>query len=383
MKKKTQILFLIFCLFLTAYISFYIHNTTKDNNSVSESLIINESESSKEEYHLTLGMVGDALYHNVVYNDGLQSNGKYNFDSQLADITPIINTYDLAYYNQETILGGISIGLSTYPRFNSPQEVGDAYVKAGFNLVSLANNHTMDRGEQAILNSVSYWNSKKDVMTSGSYASFDDRNKDNIGSKNGITYAFLAYTYGTNGLPVPEGKEYLVNLIDKEKIKNDVEAVRNKVDIVIVAMHWGVEYTHTPTDEQRSQAQFLADLGVDIIIGSHPHVIQPIERIGKSVVIYSLGNFISAQDGLMKNIGMIASLDINKVVENDSTTITIDNIKGDLIYTYHNHYKNFRVIPFYKMNNTILNNYENIKTTYESIINKNDYTIKVGTLKEV
>ena len=337
-------------------------------------------ENPKKEFDVSLVMVGDALYHSGVYNDGLQSDGTYNYDSQLADVAPIIKNYDLAYYNQETILGGTELGLSNYPRFNSPQEVGDAFLKAGFNLVSLATNHTMDRGEKAILNSVNYWREKENVLTAGSYDSFEDRARSHIGEKNGITYAFLSYTYGTNGIPVPEGKEYLVNLFDKETVKKDIEEVRDKVDIVMVAMHWGVEYTHTPTKEQRDQAQFLADLGVDIIIGSHPHVIEPIEHIGKTVVIYSLGNFISGQDGLMKRIGLLASLDIHKVVENDTTTISFDNVRGDLLYTYHNGgYRKFRVIPFYKLTNDILPNYKSIQEEYEAILNKNDDTIKVGT----
>lgn len=339
-------------------------------------------EEKRKEYNLSLVMVGDALYHTGTYKDGLQKDGTYNYDHQLSDIAPIIADYDLAYYNQETILGGTELGLSSYPCFNSPQEVGDAYIKAGFNLVSLANNHTMDRGEKAILKSVAYWRDKTGVMTAGSYDSASDHDRSHIGEKNGITYAFLAYTYGTNGIPVPKGKDYLVNLFDKETAKKEIEAVRDKVDVVLVSMHWGVEYTHTPTKEQRDQAQFLADLGVDVIIGSHPHVIQPIEHIGDTVVIYSLGNFISGQGDLMKRIGIISSLEIHKVVENDETTITIDNVKGDLHYTYHTpKHTNYRVIPFYKLTNQELGqDVAKVKEQYEAIINKNDKSIIVGTL---
>lgn len=338
-------------------------------------------EPKREEYTIRLGMIGDALYHSGCYNDGKQSDGTYNFDKQLADITPIVKTYDLAYYNQETVLGGVELGLSSYPTFNSPQEVGDAFIKAGFNLVSLANNHTLDKGQKAILNSAAYWREKQNVMTAGSYDSFEDKARSHIGEKNGITYAFLAYTYGTNGIPVPKGKEYLVNLFSEEQAKADIEAVKDKVDVVLVSMHWGVEYTHTPTAEQRRQAQFLADLGVDVIIGSHPHVIQPIEHIGKTVVIYSLGNFISGQNDLMKRIGMIASVDIHKVVEDGMTTISVDNVKGDLVYTERTAgFRNFRILPFYKLDANILPDYLNVKSKYEAIINKNDPTIQVGTL---
>lgn len=391
MKKNKSlviiILILLSCISLHC-IKSYKNIEIKPNENVSEIDVdkteVPETEQNKKlEYNLSLAMVGDALYHSNCYEDGLQNDGTYNFDSQFADIAPIISNYDLAYYNQETILGGTEIGLSTYPTFNSPQEVGDAFLKAGFNLVSLATNHTMDRGEKAILKSVAYWRGKTNVLTAGSYDSFEDRNRSHIREKNGITYAFFSYTYGTNGIPVPKGKEYLVNLFDKETAKKDIEAVRDQVDVILVAMHWGTEYVHEPSKVQKEQALFLADLGVDVIIGSHPHVIQPIEHIGNTIVIYSLGNFISSHsdDALKKRIGLLASLDIHKIVENNETTITIDNVKGDLLYTYHDEsFKNFRVIPFNKLDNSLLNDYQNIKKEYEKIINKNDHTIQVGTL---
>lgn len=338
-----------------------------------------EEKVKKEEHHLTLGMIGDALYHTGVYNDGRQSDGSYNYDSQLADITPIVSGYDLAYYNQESILGGTKLGLSAYPTFNSPQEVGDAYIKAGFNLVSLANNHTLDKGTNGVLNSVEYWKNKE-VLAVGSYNSEEDRNRSHIGEKNGITYAFFAYTDSTNGIPVPAGKEYLVNVYSEEKVKADIESVKEKVDVVLVSMHWGEEYTHTPTDKQRKEAEYLSSLGVDVIIGSHPHVIQPIEHIGDTVVIYSLGNFISGQNGIEKRVGLIASLDIHKSIEGDKVTISMDNIKADLLYTYHVNYNHFRVIPFYKLDNSLLPGHENIRQKYEAIVNKNDESVQVGTL---
>ena len=368
-----SIICLTFILLITG-LSLYFYEYNKENKTIDIKPNTNQTE-----YKLTLGMVGDALYHIGTYNDGLKSDGTYNFDHQLADIKPIISTYDLAYYNQETILGGKKLGLSTYPRFNSPEEVGDAFINAGFNLVSLANNHTLDRGEQAILNSINYWQNKP-VMTAGSYSSKDDSLRSHINEKNGITYAFFAYTDLTNGLKTPKGKEYLVNVFNKEKVTNDINAIKNQVDVIIVAMHWGNEYTHTPTKTQTEEAEFLSSLGINIIIGSHPHVIEPIEHINDTVVIYSLGNFISGQEGLMKKIGLLASLEIHKTVQNNKKTITINNIKGDLLYTYHNNHQNYRVIPFAKLNNNLLNDYQNIKTTYEAIINKNDKSILVGTL---
>ncbi len=386
MKYKVLSLLLLFVIGVGSAFLFFKnrHFEDKPPSSVSQEERPSSpvEEPKKEEYHLTLGMIGDALYHTGTYKDGLKSDGTYNYDHQLDDIRPIVQNYDLAYYNQETILGGKELGLSSYPCFNSPQEVGDAFIKAGFNLVSLANNHTLDKGTKAILNSVAYWRNQTSVMTAGSYDSESDRNRVPIGEKNGITYAFLAYTYGTNGIPVPKGKEYVVNLFSKEQAQKDIEAVRDKVDVVLVAMHWGVEYTHTPTTEQRDWAQFLSDLGVDVIIGSHPHVIQPIEFIGNTLVIYSLGNFISGQDDLMKKIGLIASVDIHKVVEDGQSTITLDQVKGDLLYTYHKGHKGYRVIPFYKLTKSELgNDVAKVKAKYEALLNEtNDPKIKIGTL---
>lgn len=388
MKLKNSVkIFLSVILLITGFSIIFFSFKKPINNFENENVpnIGEKKEDEVKEYHASLVMVGDALYHPGAYKDGLQSDGTYNYDKQFALITPIIKNYDLAYYNQETILGGKELGLSGYPCFNSPQEVGDAFINAGFNLVSLANNHTLDRGEKAILNSISYWRNKSDVVTAGSYDSLADKNRSHIFEKNGITFGFLAYTYGTNGIPVPKGKEYLVNVFDKDIAKKEIAEIRDKVDVLLVAMHWGVEYTHKETSEQIEQAKFLNSLGVDVIIGSHPHVIEPIEYVNDTLVIYSLGNFISGQNGIEKRIGLMAALDINKTVEKDNTVIEINNIKGDLVYTYHNgSYANYRIIPFYKLTDAELgDSVANVKEKYESILNPtNDKRIKIGTLKE-
>lgn len=359
-----------------------------------------KEEPTEENYKITMVMVGDNLIHSSIYKDAYLGNNNYDFTKMYELIKPITTTYDIAYYNQETILGGKELGLSDYPTFNSPQEVGDALVNAGFNLVSLATNHTMDKGEKAVLASRKYWNTKENVLAVGSYSSFDEKNKIKVMEKNNITYTMLNYTYGTNGIKVPSQKEYLVNVwptnlsindIEKDteyqayktQIKTDIESIRDKVDILIVAMHWGVEYTNEPTEYQKDMANYLASLGVDIIIGTHPHVIQPIEWIDDTIVFYSLGNFISAQyqnENYNKMVGLMSSLEINKKVLDSKVEITIENINNDLIYTYYNNWRNFKVIPF--SNPTIsnyLSNYKSIYDTYKNIIQKYDNTISVKT----
>ena len=373
------------------------------SNNTNNNVIAGDKNKPKEEeektYKLSMVMVGDNLIHSSIYKDANKLAGYdgYDFKPMITMIKDKVKGYDLAYYNQETILGGSELGLSDYPTFNSPYEAGDAMLDAGFNMVSLATNHTIDRGEKAVLNSCEYWKSKTDVLTAGSYCSEEERNEIKVMEKNDITYTMLNYTYGTNGIAIPEGKDYLVNVwpMDynadygegyeafKETVKKDVERVRDKVDVLIVAMHWGVEYTHTPTKYQKDAAEFLASLGVDIVIGTHPHVVQPIEWIDDTIVFYSLGNFISAQeqsDNYNKMVGLMSSLDITKMVKGDDVDIKIDNINNELIFTYYQGYRNFKVIPFSEINSTYLPTYESVYNEYSEVVKMYDETMPVVAL---
>ena len=355
-------------------------------------------------------MVGDALIHSSVYNDAarLANWNGYDFKPQISLIKDYIKDYDIKYYNQETILGGTSLGLSDYPTFNSPQEVGDAFIDAGFNLVSLATNHTVDRGKNAVLKSREYWNSKENVQAVGSYSSIEEKQaiESKILEVNGIKYAMLNYTYGTNGMPVADS--YLVNVwptdIDninnpetdskynayKETVLNDIKNIRDKVDVLMVAMHWGVEYTHTPTAYEKDMAKFLASNGVDIIIGSHPHVIQPVEWIDNTLVIYSLGNFISAQyqnQGTCSYykcmVGLMSSLTITKTDDNGDISIKVDDINNELIYTYYTGWRYFKIIPFSNQEiKKYLPGYQDVYRTYAKVIESNDERIKTVPVAE-
>ncbi len=372
------------------------------SNNTNNNVIAGDKNNQKEEektYKLSMVMVGDNLIHSSIYKEANKLAGYdgYDFKPMITMIKDKVKGYDLAYYNQETILGGSELGLSDYPTFNSPYEAGDAMLDAGFNMVSLATNHTIDRGEKAVLNSCEYWKSKTDVLTAGSYCSEEERNEIKVMEKNDITYTMLNYTYGTNGIAIPEGKDYLVNVwpMDynadygegyeafKETVKKDVERVRDKVDVLIVAMHWGVEYTHTPTKYQKDAAEFLASLGVDIVIGTHPHVVQPVEWIDDTIVFYSLGNFISAQeqsDNYNKMVGLMSSLDITKTVKGDDVDIKIDNINNELIFTYYQGYRNFKVIPFSEINSTYLPTYESVYNEYSEVVKMYDETMPVVAL---
>ena len=403
-KLKVGRILIALTILVIAIIGIYFLVIKLTNNNTNNNDIIagdkNQGTEVKEEtYKLSMVMVGDNLIHSSIYNEANRNANYdgYDFKPMITMIKDKVKGYDLAYYNQETILGGSELGLSDYPTFNSPYEAGDAMLDAGFNMVSLATNHTIDRGEKAVLNSCEYWKSKTDVLTAGSYCSEEDRNEVKVMEKNNITYTMLNYTYGTNGIAIPSGKDYLVNVwpMDynadygvgyeafKETVREDVERVRDKVDVLIVAMHWGVEYTHTPTKYQKDAAEFLASLGVDIVIGTHPHVVQPVEWIDDTIVFYSLGNFISAQeqsDNYNKMVGLMSSLDITKTVKGDDVDIKIDNINNELIYTRHIGYRQFKVIPFSEMDSTYLSNYEEIYNKYSEVVKMYDETMPVVAL---
>mgnify|MGYP001028726571 CR=1 FL=1 len=356
---------------------------TQNNELIKEDL--NQKDDAKENIDtfpkvtkLSLVMVGDALFHTALYEDGKTENG-YDFKEMLSFMKPIISSYDLAFYNQESILGGSDLGLSSYPRFNSPYEVGDAFLDAGFNMVSLANNHTLDRGEEAILNSVSYWK-KKGIMYHGSASSWDDRNQVKVMEKNGIRYVLLSYTDYTNDIPVPVGQEYLVNVYSEEQVKKDIEAIRNQTDVILVAMHFGEEYSFEVTERQRQIAEFLASQGVTIVIGHHPHVVQPVEMIENTLVIYSLGNFISAQRGIERLTGLIYSVDIVKEENENGSRVYLENQKASLTYTYSEttdgYRHNFKVYPYHRLTENLLPNWKDYYNQYMNIVLSNRQDIE-------
>lgn len=408
LKKGFKIFLVIFSITLISIIGYIIIKPNKDNKTIAKPNIINKNED--KHYEASLIAVGDYLIHSSVYKDAnrLANGDGYDFKPMISYIKEIVSNYDIAYYNQETILGGSELGLSDYPTFNSPYEAGDAMLDAGFNLVSLATNHTMDSGKKAVENSCKYWQSKENVLTAGSYCSEEERNKINIKEINNIKYTMLNYTYGTNGMPV--ANDYLVNVwptdIDninnpekdtkyqayKKQVKEDIDKVKDKVDFLIVAMHWGVEYTHEPTAYEKDMASYLASLGVNLIIGTHPHVIQPVTWIDDTLVIYSLGNFISAQyqnkstcTNYKCTTELMTSLKIEKDIKNNQTSVKITNVENELLYNYYNQstWRNFKVIPFSNQKiKEYLPNYKEVYNTYKAVVQKMDNEITVKDAAE-
>ncbi|MDF2649312.1 MAG: CapA family protein [Paenibacillus sp.] len=309
---------------------------------------------------VTLGAIGDILIHDRVYVDAEQSDGTYNFKKMFAEVQRVLQVPDILVANQETMIGGKELRLSAYPSFNSPHEVGDALKDAGVDLVTMANNHSLDRGEKVIHSALTYWDTLG-IPYTGAFKSHTDHDRIRTITKNGITFSFLSYTYGTNGIPIPQGKSYLVNMINETQIRNDVEIAKPISDVVVVAMHWGQEYERFPNKTQIGLAQKLADLGVHIVIGNHPHVLQPPawvkgERGNETLVLYSLGNFLSGQSELYTRVGGMASIDVVKSKILDKSTIKLSKPSFHPTYNYDLNWRNFKIISMDRLTDKQLNN---------------------------
>jgi len=294
---------------------------------------------------------GDNLYHEVMIRSG--ESGDYK--SAYSEIQTLTKSADIAFINQETLLAGKDFGFSGYPQFNSPQALGRSIAEVGFNVVNHANNHAMDKGEKALLATMDFWDAYPDVTVLGIHRSEEQRKEPALVKKNNITVGFLSYTYGTNGIPLPAGKPYLVSLINTEKMKEEITALRPLCDFLAVSMHWGEEYQHNYNKTQKDLAVLLASLGVDLVIGHHPHVIQAVEYIprpdgGQMLCFFSIGNFISAQREIPAFLGAMAYIKIRKTAaEKAEPKITAIADYGiiPVITHYENGFTGFKVYPVY------------------------------------
>lgn len=261
--------------------------------------------------------VGDNLYHGALYYRQRMAGNGYNFDTYYDGTRGYSENADLAYINMETICNGDEhYELSSYPLFNGPKEVIDAVYNAGFDWWSISSNHSLDTGANGLLEQLNTIHEKyPDIITTGSHTSLEDKNTPIVKEINGIKVGFLGYTYGLNGLIVPEDKEWLVSMINKDQMKIDMEALSKVSDIQMVAMHWGVEYSTSISEEQKDLTKYLNELGAEVIIGTHPHVIEPAEiyhgENQDTLVYYSLGNYTSAQDAAPRMVGGMASFTVN------------------------------------------------------------------------
>jgi poly-gamma-glutamate synthesis protein (capsule biosynthesis protein) len=265
---------------------------------------------------ITIVMVGDILLHTPVEEAAKDDAGNYNFDFIFEDTKKDIAFADIAIVNQEVIIGGEELGVSGYPAFNAPTEIGDALVRAGFDVVCHGTNHALDKGKKGILNTLDYWEENHPEITIlGINDSKEDQENITIIEQDGIKIALLNYTYGTNGISLPKGMSYAVDMLDKDKVISDLKYAEENADFTIVCPHWGTEYELGTDSSQKKWAKIFREYGADLVIGTHPHVIEPIEMMeddspgysnnhgnGDMLVYYSLGNFVNWTSGKGKGV---------------------------------------------------------------------------------
>lgn len=354
MKKATLVIFafLILILFLVITIS---KKEQQNNLGTQPSRTIQISEKNLEQ-SITIGAVGDILIHDRVYNDALtnEQSQTYNFKPMLEKVKGELLKPDILLANLETIVAGTSIGLSGYPAFNSPHEIADALKETGVDIVTTANNHALDRSADGQMKSLAYLK-KINMPYVGTFINVKDQQTIRIIEKNGIKVAFLSYTYGTNGIPIPKEHPYIVNMIDKNDMKKEIARAKKQADVIVMGIHWGKEYERFPNQEQKDLAQFLVDEGVHIIFGGHPHVLQQMEWLTnkqgkKALVAYSLGNFLSGQDEEYRNIGGLASVTVQKTINDGKTEIQVENPSFFPTYNYSKKEKDYELRPLKEAN---------------------------------
>ena len=291
------------------------------------------------ESRITFTGTGDNVVHECLWMDAakriIPGGRAYNFKPMFDDIADMISKADIAFINQETLMAGSDFVLSGYPLFNSPQELGHDLVELGFDIINIATNHMNDKGEKGLTSTINFWRSL-DTIVIGDYLNQDEIYDIKVIERGGIKIAFLSYTYGTNGITLPQSSSIVIPYMSDELFLAQIGKAKEISDAVIVSLHWGEENTFKPTASQRQFAQLIADHGVLAIIGHHPHVLQPIEWIegtggNKTLCVYSLGNLASGMIAPANMIGGFISFDI---VKRDNTVTLETPVFTPTIYYY-------------------------------------------------
>ena len=389
MKKYLLLIIIIFiAIFYLKFSSNNYQNKKVDNLEIKENIKTKNNKNAK------LTLVGDLLFEQPFYDAIANGDDKEEYFSLIKDY---FQKDDLTIGNMEVVIGNSELKSSGVGyNFCAPEYIGNLVSSLDFEVLGTANNHAFDRGVKGINSTIDYFKNNSDFLTVGTYKSSE--RPLHILEINGIKFGFLAYTYGTNQKPNIE-ESLLINYykdinnkeIKKELLKEDISKLKEQSDVVIVLMHWGNEFTYTPNNEQKELAKYLNELGVNIIVGSHSHSIQPIEIIDdkyKTLVYYSLGNFVSADDDIARTpkgveefdnayqFGLLSTLD---VILDENNKVDLENIKTNIIVNYFDkNMRNFKLMPFNDYNDTYEKTHyrysygltrEFIKKTYEEVIN--------------
>lgn len=383
----------VFIFFIAIFILFYllINGTnklfslfSKENNKTATASV-----ETPKNITVNMAVIGDIMCHSTNFQSAYNSEtDSYDFSNVFTDIKPYIENADIAVGNLETTFAGKNVGYSGYPTFNTPEALAKNIVDLGVDVVSTANNHSLDKRYNGLISTLDELD-KVGLSHTGTYRSKEEQDTILTKNVNGINIAFLSFTYGTNGIPVPSGKEYCVNLIDKNLILDQLSKAKAlNPDVICVNMHWGNEYKLVQNKTQEKLADFLFKNGADIILGSHPHVLEPMEKrtitledgsTKDGFLIYSLGNFMSGQVIENTRNSIILQLQITKHSNNKITIDSYNYIPTYMLDTGINSNDRYKILD---VNNTI-SKYENGDTSISESLYNTLKSVKVKIEKVI
>lgn len=385
------LLILAVCLIATGLFYYFKNNNESQNINDSNHSELANSKNQQEKIDTTFTMtaIGDILCHNTQYWDAYNKDtDTYDFSYVFEDIKHYFEATDISIGNLETSFAGKERGYSNYPTFNSPDALAYDLKEMGLDIITTAGNHCLDMGFSGLSRTIDVLDNA-DLKHLGTYKTQEERDQVFITDVKGVRIAFIDYTYGTNGIPVPSDKEFCVNLIDKDLIKKDIESAQSQnVDMIVACMHWGTEYRITANAEQEELADFLFKNGIDVILGNHPHVLEPMEKRTVTLedgttkdgfVIYACGNFICDQNAENTRNSIILNLTITK---HSDGKITIDKANYVPIYMYKgasSKLKRMKVLDIEKS----INDYENGIDTSIGQATYQDLKVQLEKIKNI
>lgn len=348
-------------------------NGTNDNNDNDNNNNIVEN---VKERSITFTLAGNVLLNAEMWYD-TASDGQYNFEYVFEDINNIMKKSNVNFYTQQGILGGKDLGLTSYTNFNTPYDTATELAKVGFNTISLASYHANDRGVQGITNAINFLNENK-ISYSGISLNEDDRLKNSIIEKNGIKVALLGYTMGST---IATNNTYSVSIYSEEQVKKDYDSIKDQADIIMVAIDYSNNRSLEVTEQEKTIANYLANLGVDIVIGNTGYSVQPIEKINNTLVFYSLGNMLSGHSLTDNKISAIVDFKYTIKEKGGNIEKNYDDINVLLTYAYSLNGVNYKVVPFTKIQ-TELNDYKIYYEKYNKLLTENNKNVKLYPIGE-
>lgn len=346
-------------------------NDNNDNDNNNNNIVENVKERS-----ITFTLAGNVLLNAEMWYD-TASDGQYNFEYVFEDINNIMKKSNVNFYTQQGILGGKDLGLTSYTNFNTPYDTATELAKVGFNTISLASYHANDRGVQGITNAINFLNENK-ISYSGISLNEEDRLKNSIIEKNGIKVALLGYT---TGLTIATNNTYSVSIYSEEQVKKDYDSIKDQADIIMVAIDYSNNRSLEVTEQEKTIANYLANLGVDIVIGNTGYSVQPIEKINNTLVFYSLGNMLSGHSLTDNKISAIVDFKYTIKEKGGNIEKNYDDINVLLTYAYSLNGVNYKVVPFTKIQ-TELNDYKIYYEKYKKLLTENNKNVKLYPIGE-